>query len=43
MQESYENFFHENFAKDQDTLIEHSILQITKIISHENILHEKIF
>ena len=28
MQESYKNFLHENFAKDRDTLIEQSILQI---------------
>ena len=25
MQEPYENFFHENFTKDQDTLIEQSL------------------
>ena len=34
MQKSYENnFLHENFEKDQDTLIEQSIFA-----SHENIL-----
>ena len=32
MQESYENFFHENFAKDRDTLIEQTILQIIQKI-----------
>ena len=34
MQESYENFLHEKLAKDRDTLIQHSIFQITNI-SHK--------
>ena len=38
MQESYENYFHENFAKDRDTLIEQSILQITKKLFYSKIV-----
>ena len=28
MQELYENYLHEQFATDRDTMMEHSILQI---------------
>ena len=40
------NFFHENFAQDQDTLIEQSILQIIQKISRKyyarNLIHQKL-
>ena len=39
MQKSCINFLHENFAEDQGTLIEQSVLQNhAKIFQHENIL-----
>ena len=38
MQKSCKNFFHKKFAKDRDTLIEQSILQII-----QNVLTRKYF
>ena len=35
MQESYESFLHENFAKDRNILIEQSNLQIMKFFTQK--------
>ena len=37
MQKSYENFSHKHFEKDQDTLIEQSILQIIQKYLTQNL------
>ena len=43
MHKSYDNFLHENFGEDRNTLIEQLILQIIRKFFYMKILHYGMF